>query len=186
MSMLFTVCEPVETIMHPLSITFCVCLYLPRSLDYSFALTTQYILYWQGVVLAPYWPKGPLFPWATLWDCETCPPEGEFMCAYMALYIEHLPCVCYSSTANFPFTDVTVLSPLCLLLPWHFKKMDARSQMTSFACLEIHVAPASSAKENQDGKPQSPPTHYRVFVHHGVLEKRDPKVDVGCCGNVYT
>ena len=46
------------------------------------------------------------------------------------------------------------------------QKFDARSRLTAFACLEIHVTPSQG-----EG-----PALYRVFSQHGTLEKKDPKV----------
>ena len=43
------------------------------------------------------------------------------------------------------------------------QKFDAKSHMTSFCCLEIHVVPSRTESE----EPQS-----RVFMHSGVLEKK--------------
>ena len=46
------------------------------------------------------------------------------------------------------------------------QKFDARSRLTAFACLEIHVAPSQG-----EG-----PALYRVFSQHGTLERKDSKV----------
>jgi len=55
------------------------------------------------------------------------------------------------------------------------KKFDPRSQQTSFACLEIHVVPHWRGGGEDTAVPL-----YRVFTHHGVLEKRDAKSgDIG-------
>ena len=46
------------------------------------------------------------------------------------------------------------------------QKFDARSDLTAFACLEVHVAPSQG-----EG-----PALYRVFSQHGTLERKDSKV----------
>ena len=44
------------------------------------------------------------------------------------------------------------------------QKFDGRSRMTSFASVEIH---ATAVDTNEDAP------CYRVFIHRGVLERRD-------------
>ena len=63
--------------------------------------------------------------------------------------------------------------------PHSLQKFDPRLQQTSFACLEIHVGGGGEGEggggEGGDG---GGGRVYRVFCHHGILEKRDSKVDV--------
>ena len=58
--------------------------------------------------------------------------------------------------------------------PHPLQKFDPRLQQTSFACLEIHVGGGGGGEGGEGGEGRV----YRVFCHHGILEKRDSKVDV--------
>ncbi|XP_064404134.1 protein mono-ADP-ribosyltransferase PARP4-like isoform X3 [Halichondria panicea] len=56
------------------------------------------------------------------------------------------------------------------------KKVDPRSQKTSFACLEIHVVPKVKAElyyKEVKGQVEATGPLYRVFTHTGQLEKKD-------------
>jgi poly [ADP-ribose] polymerase len=54
------------------------------------------------------------------------------------------------------------------------KKFDTKSRLTQFCCLEIHVVPFEEKSEEEEERPRC-----RVFMHTGVLEKKEKDGELG-------